>query len=510
MTILRVFAATALSGFLLAWAPGALGADPAWKVAKARAERNPTGVQFGFWPNYGLMPQVTADLGRRPIYRSGFGNWSVVEKEKGQYDWGKIFDDYALAHRCGASVFANINVIWSREVSPKNKQAIPDFYPPRITRPETREAAKRFVYAYVQELLRRVGNVFLTFDYEFPYNYRTAKPENRREYRNWYVEACETARRAAADLSMSESLLLLPIVNGNPLGQANQMLGGGDAGRHQPQKWLLDVVAASDGLGIDTYGYDPAHPGSADVMLNTLRFWKDNYAQGKPIYVTENGYSSVLQDDPSYNLPKQHARGTEADQRQYFANAIQGLLEWNRPGGPLDNQVRAFCLWMYRDQETGKDDPLEDHFGLLRMDGSKKPAWQSVQQGFQKAESAEATQPSRVVASEDVTDVLKSGTAPVRLAFSTGTDFEYLHCEASSPAEGQACALTIATRNPGEVLVCVNGKHWIATVDENQDRYRLDVGEFIAPKEKNTFDIYFTGSAFPFVQEAIGVALETR
>jgi hypothetical protein len=508
-----MFAAAPVLALALA-APLASGAPEAaaeWTATLARARENPTGIQFGYWPNFNQAPTITRELGRRPIYRVGFTKWSMVEPEKGRYDWGTQFRGLEEAHKCGATVAANLNVIFSHEINPKGTHGIPEFYPPRITHPETREAAHRLVYAYTQELLRRVGDVILTFDYELVWNYLTSKPPHRAEYRDWFVEACETARRAAADLSMSGRLKLMPIVNGNPLSGAHKQLGGGEAPEHRPQQWLLDVVAPCDFLGVDTYGFDPSDPRSAETTLGILKFWKDNYAQGKPIYVTENGFSTVMTEDPAYPRKGHHARGTEEEQAAYFANVMDGLADWNRPGGPLDNQVRAFCFWMYRDQKSKhKTDRQEHHFGVVRMDGSRKPAWRAVKDRLDRYESQERTAPHSISSSVDVSDRLRGAGPVVKTVFSSGTEFDFLRLEYPSLPKRQAYSLRVETVRPGELIVRVNGERWLATVDGAQDRHELDVGEGIAPGEANTIDVWFTGARFPFEQQVRRVALEMR
>ncbi|MEW6357918.1 MAG: hypothetical protein AB1696_16410 [Planctomycetota bacterium] len=504
------------SGFAYAFVVASLTALPilygqakdVWRVTKCHAVENPTGMQFGFWANYHLMPEVLRDFGRQPIGRVAFTKWAMIEKEKGTYTWGNHFNDYELAHKCGSTVIANLNVIFSREVNPKATHAIPDFYPPRISRPETRQAAERFVYAYVQELLRRVGKVILVFDYELMWHYLPKTPAIRREYRDWYVAACGIARRAAADIGMADHLKLMPIVCGDPFTSAETLIGSPAEG-HVPQQWLLDVVKASDYLGIDTYAYDPKDPSSPETTLRIIQFWKDHYSLGKPIYVPENGFSTVREVIPSFPQTGHHARGTEAEQREYFKNVLDELIRRNRPDGPLANQVRCFCIWMYKDQKAkGKEDqPLEHYFGLVRMDGSKKPAWHVVKDRMQKYADDPATRPSNIVSEEDVTERLASGEA-VPMTYSTGTEFDFLHCEYLSPAEKERAVLSVETAREGELIVCVNGEHWLTTVGKYANPCRIAIGEHLKPDEQNTVDIWFTGAIFPFRQGAKRVRID--
>lgn len=249
----------AIGMFLLACATNA-HADDAWTVTKRHAAPNPSGMQFGFWANYNKMPDALRDFGRNPISRVAFTKWAMIEEKPGEYTWGHHFSNHELAHKCGSTVIASVNIIFSHEVNPKATHAIPEFYPPRISHAETRQAAERFARAYVQELLRRIGNVILVFDYELMWHYLPKTPEIRQEYRDWYVTACRIAREAAAEIDMADRLRLMPVVNGNPLTSADKLIGGGPADNHTPQQWLLDVVKASDYFGIDTYAYNPRDP----------------------------------------------------------------------------------------------------------------------------------------------------------------------------------------------------------------------------------------------------------
>ena len=506
-------------GLLLTLACGMMasaGEPEGWTFTKIHAEPNATGLQIGFWPNYGLEPLVTRDLGRRPLYRVGFDSWRRIETTKGAYEWPNDFEAYRKIHLCGASVIACVNISFSQEILPTKPGTIPAFYPQRITDPITREAAKTFYYAYVQQLLQRVGSVTLALDYELMFNYRTSVPDHRQEYRDWYVEAGAVARRAAADLGMSGQLRLIPIVNSNPLAKADGSLGGGPAETHQPQPWLLDVVKASDGLGIDAYFLDLNNPGSAETFLRVVQFWTDNYAQGKPVYVTETGFSSIMTENPE--IPRSalgKTRGTEEEQALYLGGALDGLVERNRPGGPLNNQVRALSFWMYKDwNNPKKEDPAKGRFGLLRMDGSKKPAWAAVKERLDRYENAEATRPWRIASRDDVTAALAgpgpSGAPPQAgpvLTFASGVDFDFLRCECSKAPQPGGGVLRVVTAKKGGLIVCVNEKDWIVAEDGEQDQREMDLTRVLRPDQANVIDLYFTGAVWPFDQTVKSISM---
>lgn len=509
----RVFLkAAAASTAGLAGLPAAGGAETSgWRITKCRAVENPTGLQFGFWNNHHRGPEALRVFGRRPLAREGFTKWRDVEKQPGACDWTKQFSPYEELHRCGATVVTALNVIFSSEVNRKVETTIPAFYPPRITDPKTREAARKFVRAYVQELLRRIGRVVLCFDYEFHWNYQPTTEALRREYRDWFVEACALARTAAADLGQADRLRLIPISNASPLDSVEKTLGGGPAGHHTPQQWMLDVAAAGDYFGLDTYVFDPAKPASPETTLQVVKFWKDFYARGKPVYVTENGFSTVTQADPKYPRKKgQHAHGTEAEQRDYFASVLDGLVRENRPGGRLDNQVRAFCIWMFHDMKnSGKPDPVEHYFGVVRDDGSLKPAAEAIRERWRRYEADAATCPHRIVAREDVTARFSARGAPVEVTYGSGTEFEFLRCERDRLPPATRHTLRIETVAKGDVIVCINGTDWLTTAGQDQTEYALEVTPQMRPASTNTFEIWFTSSVFPFQQQVKRVELES-
>lgn len=478
------------------------GAAPPDLVDRIQSVRNPNGIQLGFWCNYNKMPDVLRDFGKRPIDRVNFTKWVMLEKEKGVYDWGTQFDNIELSHRCGSTVVANLNVIFSKEVNPKSTHAIPKFYPPRISHPETRAAARKLVDAYTRELLRRVGDVILVFDYELMWHYLPKTPEIRTEYRDWFVEACEVARAAAADVGKSDQLRLACIVNGNPLSGASKTIGGENPPNHVPQQWLLDVVAACDVVGVDSYAHDAKDPTSPETTFNILAFWRKHYAQGKPMIMTENGISSVLEALPDYPKGGHHARGTEAQQAAYYADFFRALKSENSPGGRLGGQLRGYCVWMYHDQKSLlKTDAKEWYFGLRRLDGSKKPSFDAVKGGFGRIEKDLDVIPwtmGEEVRSED--DLAGDGISTV---YRSGTDFEFLRCVWVKTPYGRKHTLEIEMEQPGDVIAHVNGAHWLTTADREKEpstRARLDVTGMVNTRRAGTIDLWFTGPAFPVEQ----------
>jgi hypothetical protein len=507
-TFLRTAAATTAG---LAGLPLARGAEPTdWTVVKCRAVENPTGIQFGFWNNYYREAEALRVFGRRPIAREGFTQWRFLEKQQGAYDWGKHFGQFEMLHRCGTTAVVALNVIFSREVNPKVATGIPPFYPPRISDPKTREAARKFVYAYVQEILRRIGRVILCFDYELHWFYLPKTDAVRREYRDWFVEACALARRAAADLGKADLLKLIPISNGNPITAAEKFLGGDPGPKHTPQQWMLDVAGAGDYFGLDTYAFDPAAPASPETTLHIVQFWKDYYAGGKPIYITENGFSTVMQANPKFPRSGHHARGTEAEQRDYFAAVLDGLVRENRPGGLLDNQVRAYCIWMFHDMKgDGKENALEHFFGVVRDDGSLKPAGEVIRDRFRRYEADPTTCPHRIVSREDVTVRCSGRGEPVPVTYSAGTEFDFLHCERGCLPQGARHVLRVETAAKGDLIVCVNGTEWLTTAGQDQTAYALDVTPHVQPAVTNTCDVWFTSAVFPFQQSVSKCAWHT-
>jgi hypothetical protein len=467
-------------------------------ITKQTFVPNPTGLQIGFWANESKQEGVVSDFGRRPIGREEFTGWDKIEKKPGVYDWGNTFSAYRRSHCCGESVIGSLNVAFTTEVV-KAKRTIPDFYPGRISNPRTREAAKRFLYAYVQKLLDECGEMYLSIDYEIVFNYHLYTPKdlsNAQEWGAWYVEAAATMRKAAQDCGKSAQLKLLPIVNGDPLKEGNLFT-------LDPKKnhWLADVVNASDYLGLDCY-----HMGNAKEAtdpsgtLDIIRFWMDNFSNGKDVIVCENGFTSMSTNNPGAKDEKGKYEGTEEEQKTYFENLFKRIQEDNQPEGAFHNKLRGFNIWSYMDNWSKKKGDYEIYFGMVRKDGTPKPVYSAVKGAISHIESDSFMRPYSLSVSQPVSpEEVKKG---IPLAFRTGSDFESIEIKVK-PGSGKN-ELVITTQTPSCVLLNVNGK-WLSKAEKTATSFSFELSSYLKKDQETTVSFVCTGPVFPHKTVVTGI-----
>jgi polysaccharide biosynthesis protein PslG len=173
-------------------------------------------------------------------------------------------------------------------------------------------------------------------------------------YTKKFLRPCVAGvRRAAAEAKVRATVLLGSLV---PT----------DDGDNAPEKFLADVYAAGGAGSFDATALHPYTGKDAPTRSDKLtrvpdrmyRVMKANGDGRSLIWATEFGYPTAGGDSVS-----------EADQRRFVAPALKA---WYRHSftGPL--------FW-YCPRDTGQDrSEREDHFGLMRFDGSRKPAYDAV------------------------------------------------------------------------------------------------------------------------------------
>lgn len=475
-------------------------------VTKFATLPNATGLEFGFFEDENQQSATLPLAGKRPIARTGYEHWAADETTQGQYTFLSV-PNVAATHAYGEQVVTSVAISYSLALN-GIASVIPSFYPQDITDPTTRAAAKAYLYAYTQYLLNQLGSVTLTIDNEMVSNWRLdatdgAAPQRAQTWSAWYVEAVAVARQAAADLGMSANLRLQPIVNGDPFTAGNPIAAGAAS-----NAWLVNAVAVSDGLAIDSYHSDPLQPVTdPQITIDTIRFWIDNYSAAKPVMMTENGFDTITEQDPTVTRDQRQGKltGTEAEQAQYYAGLMPALLQANAPGGIFHNQLRAFSIWSNVDN-THADTVDDIYFGLVRDDGSYKPAAALVQAGIQAIDTDAAQAPWTRDAGTDVT---ASNATGIALTYTEGNQFEYLHYLDTQLPAGPSCRLRGTVASDGALVVRVNDTWRQAQVKAGA--FELQLGAFACFSDSaNTVDLYATGAKFPFTQTVTGLALATR
>ncbi|HEY3434009.1 MAG TPA: hypothetical protein VGK41_00010, partial [Solirubrobacterales bacterium] len=118
------------------------------------------------------------------------------------------------------------------------------------------------------------------------------------------------------------------------------------------------------------YGQEPAATGLASPLgrIETLRRWMDSHgAERKSIWITEYGQSTA--DCGAECVPEE----TQALHLQQMLDAIVANPEW---------RVKMLSFFQLRDRGTASPD-RELQFGLLRQDGTPKPAYGLVRAAVQ-------------------------------------------------------------------------------------------------------------------------------
>lgn len=464
-------------------------------LQKITGAPNPTGLRFGF---YEVETQQAATLqmtSRRTIARAGYEHWASAETTQGQYTF-TTDKTIAATHSFGEQVFTSVAISFTADLSGLHS-TIPAFYPQDITDPTTRTAAKAYVRAFVQHLLQTFGPVVLAIDNEMVSNWRLDAGDADAAARAatwgaWYLEAAATARQAAADLGMADSLKLVPIVNGDPFAPGN-LVGQGPSAN----AWLVNAVAASDGLAADDYHSDPSQPVTdPTITIDTIAFWIDDYAAGKPFTMTENGFTTITTWHPEITRDQRGDKftGTEADQAAYFGALMPALQAANAPDGAFHNQLRAFSIFSNVDNP---DAPSLDnvYFGLLRLDGSPKAASGVVAQALKGIEATPHDAPWAAAGDPvDVTAQLGSG---VQITTTDGDAFELLRYRDTLLPSGTACHLRGTAATGGlALLLNVNGNWSHVGVAGGAFDIKLPSSDCVA-NGVNVVDIQATGGKFP-------------
>jgi len=149
--------------------------------------------------------------------------------------------------------------------------------------------------------------------------------------------------------------------------------------------WLPALVAADPGLlglvdGVAVHPYAFGTPGADDGIPLPFRFERiDAIARqlsalgaGRlPLWITEIGWSTC---------DKRPDCGSEQEQAQRLADVFTRVRR-----RPLANRVRAVFVYHLHDFPDRGADDREGHYGLLRANGSRKPAWSVVRREAQLA-----------------------------------------------------------------------------------------------------------------------------
>jgi hypothetical protein len=463
-------------------------AQVAYRSAKlVRYVENPRGLSVGLWANYSRSGDVLRDFGPRPIERVNFHKWSQFERPDGTIDLTNAFKWESSAQSVGSTVITNLNTFFTLRLNPEGMGAIPPHYVQDITNPDTRRAARKFLRAFVKKMLQELGGAWLVLDYEMIWFAKPVTQEIRNNYRDWFLEAASIAREAAAEIGMSDRLRIGVVVNTDPFDTAGHSVGS-PAVNHRPQDWLLDCVRASDFLGIDTYAGGHDRIVTPEHQLRAIRFWIEHYAGDKPVYVTEAGFTTSREAGDTSN--GYHIRGSEAEQAAYIDALFAALVRARSDPADLLGRVKGICIWKYADREE-ETSLVERHFGLVRSDGTRKPAHARLKAAIDAIESDPTLSPFLVEPGVDVLPALQA-RHPIELSRVDGQNFHGLRVELDGSVEKHPVRLRVVTDKTATLMVRRGDSAWQTTHPKQGT-----VHELVLPPSDGTLDIRFGSPRFP-------------
>lgn len=324
---------------------GALDGEPRW-------ERGTVGARAGFSPGSAIFGVDDADLACELDGMAALGvrwirldvDWSRVEEERGELDWGETDRLIEAARARGLDVIALITYTprWARPDGTRDKHP-----------PERAEDFARFA-ALAADRYRPLGvHTFEIWNEPNIQAFWQPRPDPQR-----YAQLLRAASPAIREVHPEATVLsggLAPAVDaddGDTVAPATFLRRAYDAGAGQ----ALDAVA------VHPYSWPalPLDPASASyntfLRLPEVRdVMEDNGDADKQIWLTEAGAPT----GSGRNAVSEHAQGETV--RQLFEGAA--ARTWIGP-----------VLWYaYRDPGEDPGD-VDDSFGLVRRDFRAKPA----------------------------------------------------------------------------------------------------------------------------------------
>jgi hypothetical protein len=242
--------------------------------------------------------------------------------------------------------------------------------------------------------------------------------------------------------------------------------------------WLGLAMTVSDALALDDYGMTP------QVIHDDIQWFIDNYADGKPVYVFENGFST-------WSGSSNKAHGTEAEQADYIEDVIDDIMLNFTP------QVKSYLQFMYPDAGTGDD--IENHWGLVTYNnGREKPSLDIFRQAIADHP------PYTFVTQEDITGAMAAGT-PKQFTWTGGTEFHFLRLtETIDLGLVQSATLTLDYTNndlTDDYILEANGT-W-----KYLSSPTIDVMPYLVDGS-NTFNVYFPQIHWPDRATVTGASLD--
>ncbi len=455
-------------------------------LVKTSYNTNEAGTMFGFFSNYNHQAKVFENFGKLPVDRTGFNKWAHIETEAGVYKWPTFGNDSA-PHRLGQTSIIGIDISANTNFHYLFEESnIPEFYAQDITNPNTRFAAKTFLYEFVQRMLRAIGgDVLLLIDYELNWQqgiYDTTVAYKGPIFSAWFIEACEVAREAADAIGAGERLKLG--VNYDGVGTA-ALLGP------EQNQWMLDMAEVVDYVTIDSYQFydDKTDP---SYTIENLRYLMNNYSLDKPIIMVENGLG-INQDNLDETDSNTGLTQTELA-NGYWKNLFREYRFALERGDFLNSNVAGYLVWSYN---TGRTQIADYNTNKLH------PWGEIIKRGIDLLYRQNQFNPSYV---SSVCDA----SAGADITVSSGTQYEKLtYVVTDYKTGGKNEQIKIRLSEAGTVFITVNGTKNIASVTENKI-HTLNITDGLRDG-LNVIDIYFGASESPSKRsiKSLSVSMES-
>lgn len=464
--------------------------DQTTYLVKSEQTQNPSGIQFGMYTNYNHQNEAFEAFGKLPIDRVDFHKWVNIEKTQGTYKMPS-FANEKYAHTMGNTIITGVdisaNLVWNPSFDKSN---IPAFYPQDITDSTTRTAAKEFLYAFVQELLKEVGgDIILAIDYELDYQQNISGEYGAKRaaiFGDWFVEACEVARKAAKDMGREEHLKLIVIYNNIT---SLHKLGP------DKNEWMLKIARAVDYVGIDAYayGYEQDDNADASYVLESFRFLINNYSLGKPVIMVENG--AYFSANPN-EIDKTTGLTSEATSGKYFDNLFREFRFACERGDFLNANVAGYMVWAFK--PTGALTSMGRNYGLVSEEGKFYAPGLAVKAGI---ESMECQQQFRASYQTRVSNVGMGNE--VTLSVESGTTYDHLIYLTTDRKAGDPQKLQITLQKIGSVYIEVNGEVFYSSRSmKKKHTFTITSG---LKEGFNQINIYFGSEETPFTRTVTSV-----
>ena len=350
-------------------------------ASAASANSNIYAGRVGLFSHLVWVSQAEAQAGFSAAAAGGVGwireefPWGVVEPQRGKYSWGRTDSMMAAASLAGVNVLGILaySAPWA---SSDPTGAGDSKYPPRV-------AAEFARYAAAVVSRYGPGGRFWSSRPDLPARPLTAVQIWNEPWGHWFWKpnpspaAYAKLARAAATAIRAAKPSTTILASGDVL----QVRTDGAI-----SDWLRKLRAVDPGLNtlIDAYSVHPyPHPRTNgpfadrsdprwDYRRVTLTHEID---PSLPIWITEVGWSTARTSDSV----------SEATQAVYVTDAVvRAVRDWG-------SYVQRIFLYSF-DRDSADLADREGHYGLLRADGSAKPAWTALKALLA---SSSATAPAR-------------------------------------------------------------------------------------------------------------------